>query len=79
RVSRGIQERNAKVAREADRLSTQLGRSPTIEELAEDGPGAARFGAEDPGFAAAEQRAELWRGLEALPPRGAQHHSAALL
>ncbi len=98
RVSRGIQELNAKVAREADRLSTKLGRSPTIEELAaatesnvedvleamqgaqayntvpleepaEDGPGAARFGAEDPGFAAAEQRAELSRGLEALPPR----------
>ncbi len=33
RVSRGIQELNAKVAREADRLSTQLGRSPTIEEI----------------------------------------------
>jgi RNA polymerase sigma-B factor len=34
RVSRGIQELNAKVNREADRLSTQLGRSPTIEEIA---------------------------------------------
>jgi RNA polymerase sigma-B factor len=35
RVSRGIQELNAKVGREADRLSGVLGRSPTIEELAE--------------------------------------------
>jgi RNA polymerase sigma-B factor len=35
RVSRGIQELNAKVGREADRLSGKLGRSPTIEELAE--------------------------------------------
>jgi RNA polymerase sigma-B factor len=98
RVSRGIQELNAKVAREADRLSTRLGRSPTIEELAaatesnvedvleamqgaqayntvpleepaDDSPGAERFGSEDPGFAAAEQRAELRRGLAALPPR----------
>jgi RNA polymerase sigma-B factor len=98
RVSRGIQELNAKVAREADRLSTRLGRSPTIEELAaatestvedvleamqgaqayntvpleepaDDSPGAERFGIEDPGFAAAEQRAELWRVLAALPAR----------
>jgi RNA polymerase sigma-B factor len=35
RVSRGIQELNAKIGREADRLSGLLGRSPTIEELAE--------------------------------------------
>jgi RNA polymerase sigma-B factor len=35
RVSRGIQELNAKVGREADRLSGVLGRSPTIEELGE--------------------------------------------
>jgi RNA polymerase sigma-B factor len=35
RVSRSIQELNAKVTREADRLSTKLGRSPTVEELAE--------------------------------------------
>jgi RNA polymerase sigma-B factor len=98
RVSRGIQELNAKVAREADRLSTRLGRSPTIEELAaatestvedvleamqgaqayntvpleepaDGSPGAERFGTEDPGFAAAEQRAELWRVLAALPAR----------
>jgi RNA polymerase sigma-B factor len=98
RVSRRIQELNAKVAREADRLSTRLGRSPTIEELAaatesnvedvleamqgaqayntvpleepgDDGAGGGRFGIEDPGFAAAEQRAELWRGLAALAPR----------
>jgi RNA polymerase sigma-B factor len=34
RVSRGIQELNAKVGREADRLSGQLGRAPTLEELA---------------------------------------------
>jgi RNA polymerase sigma-B factor len=34
RVSRGVQELNAKVTREVDRLSLQLGRSPTIEELA---------------------------------------------
>jgi RNA polymerase sigma-B factor len=33
-VSRGLQELSARVAREADRLSTTLGRSPTIEELA---------------------------------------------
>ena len=98
RVSRRIQELNAKVAREADRLSTRLGRSPTIEELAaatesnvedvleamqgaqayntvpleepgDDVAGGERFGIEDPGFAAAEQRAELWRGLAALAPR----------
>jgi RNA polymerase sigma-B factor len=35
RVSRSIQELNAKVTKEADRLSTKLGRSPTIEELAQ--------------------------------------------
>jgi RNA polymerase sigma-B factor len=35
RVSRGLQELSARVAREADRLSTKLGRSPTIEDLAE--------------------------------------------
>src|SRR5947209_5467796 len=35
RVSRGIQELNARLGREADRLSGVLGRSPTIEELAE--------------------------------------------
>jgi len=35
RVSRGIQERNAKIGREVDRLSSRLGRSPTVEELAE--------------------------------------------
>ncbi|MGI8580204.1 MAG: SigB/SigF/SigG family RNA polymerase sigma factor [Solirubrobacteraceae bacterium] len=34
RVSRGVQELNAKVTREADRLSIELGRSPTIEEIA---------------------------------------------
>jgi RNA polymerase sigma-B factor len=99
RVSRGIQELNARVSREADRLSGVLGRSPTIEELAEatestveqvleaiqgaqayntvpleeplgeDGEPVARFGAVDPGFEVAEQRVELARGLEALPPR----------
>ena len=35
RVSRGIQERNARIAREVDRLSARLGRSPTVDELAE--------------------------------------------
>jgi len=35
RVSRSIQELNARATKEADRLSTKLGRSPTIEELAE--------------------------------------------
>jgi RNA polymerase sigma-B factor len=35
RVSRSIQELNARVTKEADRLATKLGRSPTIEELAE--------------------------------------------
>ncbi|ADB50239.1 SigB/SigF/SigG family RNA polymerase sigma factor [Conexibacter woesei] len=35
RVSRGLQELSARVTREADRLSTKLGRSPTIEDLAE--------------------------------------------
>jgi len=35
RVSRGIQERNAKIGRAVDRLSSRLGRSPTVEELAE--------------------------------------------
>jgi RNA polymerase sigma-B factor len=99
RVSRGIQELNAKVGREAERLSSRLGRSPTIEELAEatqssvedvlealqgaqayntvpleeppneDGSASDRFGVEDPGFDAAEQRAELARGLGALPAR----------
>jgi RNA polymerase sigma-B factor len=99
RVSRGIQELNARVTREADRLSGKLGRSPTVEELAEatgstvehvlealqgaqaystvpleeqlgeDGEAVIKFGAEDPGFAVAEQRAELSRGLDALPPR----------
>ncbi len=99
RVSRGIQELNSRVAREADRLSGILGRSPTIDELAEatqtsveqvlealqgaqayntvpleepigdDGETTERFGAEDPGFAVAEQRVELARGLETLPER----------
>jgi len=99
RVSRGIQELNAKVGRETDRLSGILGRSPTIEELAEatessvelvlealqgaqaystvpledqlgeDGDPVIRFGAEDPGFEVAEQRAELSRGLDQLPER----------
>jgi RNA polymerase sigma-B factor len=99
RVSRGIQELNSRVGREADRLSGILGRSPTIDELAEatetsveqvlearqgaqayntvpleapvgdDGEAAERFGAEDPGFAVAERRAELARGLETLPER----------
>jgi RNA polymerase sigma-B factor len=87
------------VTREADRLSGRLGRSPTIEELAEatetsveqvlealqgaqaystvpledplgdDGESIVRLGAEDPGFLAAEHRAELARGLEVLEPR----------
>jgi RNA polymerase sigma factor (sigma-70 family) len=35
RVSRGLQELSARVAREVDRLSTKLGRSPTIEDLAQ--------------------------------------------
>ena len=35
RVSRGIQERNARITRAVDRLSGKLGRSPTVEELAE--------------------------------------------
>jgi RNA polymerase sigma-B factor len=35
RVSRSIQELNAKVTKEADRLSAKLGRSPTVEEIAE--------------------------------------------
>jgi RNA polymerase sigma-B factor len=99
RVSRGIQELNARLGREADRLSGLLGRSPTVEELAgatessveqvlealqgaqayntvpleepigDDEEPVDRLGAEDPGFAVAEQRAELARGLEALPPR----------
>jgi RNA polymerase sigma-B factor len=34
RVSRGLQELSARVAREVDRLSTKLGRSPTIEDIA---------------------------------------------
>jgi RNA polymerase sigma-B factor len=33
-VSRGLQELSARVAREVDRLSTKLGRSPTIEDVA---------------------------------------------
>ena len=99
RVSRGLQELSAKVAREVDRLSTKLGRSPTIEDLAEatgttpeqvlealqgaqaystvpldeplgdDGEPVARIGAEDPAFAAAEQRVELGRGLQTLSER----------
>jgi RNA polymerase sigma-B factor len=99
RVSRGIQELNAKVGREADRLSGRLGRSPTLEELAEatqstveqvlealqgaqayntvpldeplgdDGEVSDRLGADDPGFVVAEQRVEISRGLDALPPR----------
>jgi RNA polymerase sigma-B factor len=99
RVSRGIQELNAKVGREADRLSGKLGRAPTLEELAkatessveqvlealqgaqayntvpleepigDDGEASERFGADDPGFVAAEQRVEIARGLDALPAR----------
>ena len=99
RVSRGLQELSARVAREVDRLSTKLGRSPTIEDLAEatgttpeqvlealqgaqaystvpldeplgdDGEPVARIGAEDPAFAAAEQRVELGRGLRTLSER----------
>jgi RNA polymerase sigma-B factor len=34
RVSRGLQELSAKVTREADRLSSTLGRSPTVDDLA---------------------------------------------
>jgi RNA polymerase sigma-B factor len=34
RVSRGIQERNARVTRAVERLSGRLGRSPTVDELA---------------------------------------------
>jgi RNA polymerase sigma-B factor len=34
RVSRGLQELSARVTREVDRLSTKLGRSPTVEDLA---------------------------------------------
>ncbi|MGB2710217.1 MAG: SigB/SigF/SigG family RNA polymerase sigma factor [Conexibacter sp.] len=33
-VSRGLQELSARVAREVERLSTKLGRSPTIEDVA---------------------------------------------
>lgn len=40
-----------------------------LEEPADDGTAAERFGIEDPGFVAAEQRAELARGLASLPPR----------
>jgi RNA polymerase sigma-B factor len=99
RVSRGIQELNARVSREAERLSVLHGRSPTVEELAEAtatsvelvlealqgaqayntvpleeptgeaGEAIDRLGAEDPGYAVAEQRAELARGLDALPER----------
>ena len=99
RVSRGIQELNARVSREAERLSVLHGRSPTVEELAEAtgtsvelvlealqgaqayntvpleepageaGEAMDRLGAEDPGYAVAEQRAELARGLDALPER----------
>lgn len=99
RVSRGLQELSAKVTREVDRLSTKLGRSPTVEDLAratgttpeqvlealqgaqaystvpldeplgDDGESVARIGAEDPGYAIAERRAELGRGLRALTER----------
>lgn len=99
RVSRGLQELSARVAREVDRLSTKLGRSPTVEDIAEatgttpeqvlealqgaqaystvpleeplgdDGEPVARIGAEDLGFAAAERRVELGRGLELLSER----------
>jgi RNA polymerase sigma-B factor len=99
RVSRSIQELNAKVTREADRLSTKLGRSPTIEELAEathataeqvlealqgaqaystvpleepigdDGEPVAKLGEIDPNFERAEERVEVWRGMEALGDR----------
>jgi RNA polymerase sigma-B factor len=34
-VSRGLQELSARVSREVDRLSTKLGRSPTIEDVAQ--------------------------------------------
>jgi RNA polymerase sigma-B factor len=34
-VSRGLQELSARVAREVDRLSSKLGRSPTIEDIAQ--------------------------------------------
>jgi RNA polymerase sigma-B factor len=99
RVSRSIQELNAKVTREADRLSTKLGRSPTVEELAEatqatveqvlealqgaqaystvpleepigdEGEAVAKLGAVDPNFDRAEERVEVWRGMEALGER----------
>ncbi len=99
RVSRGLQELSARVTREVDRLSTKLGRSPTIEDLAkatgatpeqvlealqgaqaystvpldeplgEDGEPVARIGAEDPAYAAAEERIELARGLRTLNER----------
>lgn len=99
RVSRSIQELNAKVTREADRLATRLGRSPTVEELAEatgstqehvlealqgaqaystvpleepvgdDGEPVAKLGAVDPNFDRAEERVEVWRGMDALGER----------
>jgi RNA polymerase sigma-B factor len=99
RVSRGLQELSARVTREVDRLSTKLGRSPTVADLAkatgatpeqvlealqgaqaystvpldeplgEDGEPVARIGAEDPAYAAAEERIELARGLRALNER----------
>jgi RNA polymerase sigma-B factor len=34
-VSRGLQELSARVTREVDRLSTKLGRSPTVDDLAQ--------------------------------------------
>ena len=109
RVSRGLQELSARVTREVDRLSTKLGRSPTIEDLAEatgttpeqvlealqgaqaystvpldeplgdDGEPVARIGAEDPAFAAAEQRVELGRGLQHAQRARAADPAAALL
>jgi RNA polymerase sigma-B factor len=99
RVSRSIQELNARATKEADRLSTKLGRSPTIEELAEatqstveqvlealqgaqaystvpleepigdDGEPVAKLGAVDPNYDRAEERVEVWRGMDALGER----------
>jgi RNA polymerase sigma-B factor len=99
RVSRSIQELNAKATKEADRLSTKLGRSPTLEELAEatgatvehvlealqgaqaystvpldepvgdDDEPVAKLGKLDPGFARAEERVEIGRGLAVLGER----------
>jgi len=42
---------------------------PLEEPSGEDGASSERFGADDPGFLAAEQRAELARGLIQLPAR----------